>query len=64
MRQCDHPPCPTDGSVHIGDKIFCVFHAKRQSFPNVAQGRPATPRPKPATKKTFKKPEATEESDR
>ena len=49
MRQCDHPPCMTDGSVNIGDKIYCVYHAKTTSFPNVAQGRPATPRPKVTT---------------
>jgi len=40
MRQCDHPPCPTDGSVRLGDKIYCVHHAKAQSFPQVAQPKP------------------------
>jgi len=36
MRQCDHPPCQTDGRLWDNDKCYCIRHydPKKRKVPN------------------------------
>lgn len=55
MRQCDHPPCQTDGRLWDGDKCYCIRHidAKKRKVPNQKKLKKAI---KEAPKPKFKKP--------
>jgi hypothetical protein len=61
MRQCDHPPCQTDGRLWDGDKVYCIWHfePRKRTVPNTKAatgpvdrgGKPISGRKKVASKR-------------